>query len=262
MQDAWAAASAYEDFMGRWSRQLAGQFVQWLGIGPGAHWLDVGCGTGALARAIGAQAEPASVTACDPAEPFVEFARHQVNDDRFTFVAAGTGQLPSRPGGYTSIASLLAFNFFPDAEASLQEMQRLLSPGGTVSACVWDYAAGMEFLRHFWDAAIAVDPGARALDEGQRFPICHPDRLRSLFQEADLDGVRIAALDIPTEFDGFDDVWRPFMGGTGPAPSYLASLDPGGRAAVARQLATRLPTAPDGAIRLTARAWAVAGSAK
>ena len=57
--------------MGRWSRLLAPRFVSWLSVRPAADWLDVGCGTGALADAIRAGANPASVVACDPSAPFI-----------------------------------------------------------------------------------------------------------------------------------------------------------------------------------------------
>src|SRR5262245_19845340 len=123
VRDTWAAGSSYEDFMGRWSRSLAARFVSWLRIPRGVHWLDVGCGTGSLADAICIHADPASVIGCDPAERFIEFARGQSPDSRITFVAAGVGSLPRRAGGYGSVTSLLALNFFPDSEAAVHEMR-------------------------------------------------------------------------------------------------------------------------------------------
>src|SRR5215475_6630052 len=105
LSDRWAAGSSYESFMGRWSQSLAVRFVSWLGVPPGAHWLDVGCGTGSLARAICSHADPASVVGCDPATPFIEFAREHVRDPRASFVVAGIGSLPRRSGGYDSVTS-------------------------------------------------------------------------------------------------------------------------------------------------------------
>jgi len=126
-----------------------------------------------------------------------------------------------------------------------------------VSACVWDYADGMEFLRRFWDAASALDPAARELDEGGRFPLCQPDALTELFRTGGLRDVRCEPLEIATAFTGFDDYWRPFLGGTGPAPSFVASLEPERRAALARRLADTLQRGPDGTLALSARAWSV-----
>ena len=262
VRDRWAAGSTYEDFMGRWSRQLAPRFVSWLRIPGGAHWLDVGCGTGALTSAICSHADPASVLGCDPAAPFIDYARSHSEDSRASFAVAGAGALPSRAGGYGSVTSLLALNFFPDPEAAVQEMRSLTATRGSVSACVWDYAGGMEFLRRFWDAAAKLDPSARRLDEGERFPLCRPDSLAELFRGGGLGDVRCEPIEIPTEFASFADYWRPMLGGTGPAPSYVASLDPERRAALAQRLEQALPRGPGGTIALTARAWAVRGAAK
>jgi SAM-dependent methyltransferase len=259
-RDRWTAGSSYENFMGRWSQRLAARFVAWLGVPPRAHWLDVGCGTGSLARAILAGADPASVVGCDPAAPFIEFARDNTHDARASFVTAGVGSVPARSGGYDSVATLLALNFFPNAEAGVRELRSLAAPGGTVSACVWDYRDGMEFLRRFWDVAVAIDPSARQLDEGIRFPICRPDALTSLFDRSGLRDVRCEAIEIPTEFRSFDDYWRPLLGTTGPAPSYVASLDDDRRATLAKTLRETLRPRPDGVIALTARAWAVRGT--
>jgi hypothetical protein len=159
------------------------------------------------------------------------------------------------------VSSLLALNFFPDCDAAVREMRSLTSADGVVSACVWDYAGKMESLRYFWDAATAMDLTARKLDEGARFPLCRPDALVALFQRGALEDVRCEALEIATQFASFDDYWQPMLGGTGPAPSYVASLDADRRDALARRLARDLPRGFDGTIALTARAWAVRGTA-
>jgi SAM-dependent methyltransferase len=260
VRDQWSAGSSYEEFMGRWSRRLAPRFVSWLRVPARAHWLDIGCGTGALTAAICSDADAASVTACDPATPLVEFAGERNRDARVSFVAAGVGSLPRHAGGYGSVTSLLALNFFPDPEAAIHEMRSVAAPRATISACVWDYADGMQCLRRFWDAAASVDAAARALDEGGRFPLCRRDALMTLFSGGGLADVRCEPIDIPTVFTSFDDYWRPFLGGTGPAPSYVASLDPERRARLARTLAAMLRTEPGGTIALTARAWAVRGA--
>jgi hypothetical protein len=81
-------------------------------------------------------------------------------------------------------------------------------------------------VRHFWNAAAALDPDAAALDEGRRFPLCNPGSLSDLFIAAGLSGVEVRSIDIWTVFKDFDDFWSPFLGGQGPAPSYVASLNP------------------------------------
>jgi hypothetical protein len=125
---------------------------------------------------------------------------------------------------------------------------------------VWDYSDGMQFLRNFWDAAAAVDSAARELDEGNRFPLCRRDALTALFRGGGLVDVRCEPIEIPTAFVSFDDYWRPLLGGTGPAPSYVASLDADRRALLVRKLEETLRRGPGGTIALAARAWAVRGT--
>jgi SAM-dependent methyltransferase len=260
--DRWAAASTYEHFMGRWSRTLARDFIQWLQPAPQLHWLELGCGTGALTSAICTYTEPASVTACDPAPPFVAYARQNLGDVRTSFVVAGADDFPLRSGGYDLVTSLLALNFFPVPGTALERMNAATVPGGVISACVWDYAGEMQFLRYFWDAAVEVDPSAHELDEGSRFPICWPDTLTRLFRDAGLVDVVCEPLDIATEFESIEDYWTPFLGGTGPAPSFVASLNAEKRGLLRARLERVLPRQTDGTIRLRARAWAVRGNTR
>lgn len=254
--DHWTGASAYELFMGRWSRELARSLVLWLDVPPERHWLEAGCGTGALTSRILELRSPASVVATEPSEPFLAHARASLPDPRVRFAVAGAGQLPARPGGYDVVVSSLVLNFLPDPAAALAEMRNLAASGGTVGACVWDYADGMQFLRRFWDAAAELDPAVRQFDEGDRFPICSATGLETAFRQAGFSGVEVDAIEIPTRFRDFDDYWRPFVGGPGPAPGYVSSLSPERRRALAARLEETLPRQEDGSIHLTARAWA------
>jgi len=117
----------------------------------------------------------------------------------------------------------------------------------------------MEFLRAFWDEAVAVDSRAAALDEGRRFPLCSAPALQALFEAAGLTHVDTGAVEIETRFAGFDDYWAPFLRGTGPAPALVASLDPPARDELRERLRLRLQPGVDGAIHLRARAWSVRG---
>lgn len=256
-EDSWAGAGSYERFMGRWSRALARAFVPWLRVPPGRHWLEVGCGTGALTAEVCSRGRPASVTATDPSEEYLEHARVALPDPRVRFLTARAGRLPARERGYDAVVSSLVLNFLPDPTAALREMRALAAEGGVVAACVWDYAGGMQLLRRFWDAAVALDPAARRYDEGQRFPICSPAALGAAFREAGFPQAEVEALEVATPFLDFDDYWQPFVGGPGPAPGYLSSLPPRSQHALARRLAATLPRRPDGSISLTARAWAL-----
>jgi hypothetical protein len=117
----------------------------------------------------------------------------------------------------------------------------------------------MELMRYFWDAAVALDAGAAKLDEGTRFPLCRPEALSGLFTNAGLRDVDVTAIDIPTPFASFEEYWRPFLGGQGPAPAYAMSLDEPARARLRERIRERMRLQADGSVALTARAWAVRG---
>jgi hypothetical protein len=115
----------------------------------------------------------------------------------------------------------------------------------------------MGMMRAFWDAAGALDPAAGDLSEDRRFPFCTPDGLTRLATEAGLGAAEATAIEVPTVFRDFDDFWRPFTLGAGPAPGYCASLAPEARERLKERLHAALPRRGDGAIALTARAWAL-----
>jgi len=255
-KDLWESASAYERFMGRWSRELARAFVLWLGIPAARHWLEVGCGTGALTSRILEVGRPASVVATDSSEQFIMHARAAFRDHRVQFLTANADNLPTTLAGYDVVVSSLVLNFLPDPTAALREMRSRAAEDGIVAACLWDYAGGMQFLRRFWDAAVELDPTARQYDEGERFPICSPSALEAAFRQAGFSRVRVEALEIATHFQNFDDYWMPFVGGPGPAPGYLSSLSAQRQQDLERRLAAMLPHNEDGSIALTAKAWA------
>lgn len=256
MTEAWANSGSYEPYVGRWSRLVAPAFLDWLGAGPRKRWLDVGCGTGALTATVLATCDPVEVVGVDPSADYLGWARTHVSDDRARFVAADATDLP--PGPFDVVVSALALNFMPDAGVALAAM-RARCPEGIVAAYVWDYSAGMELIRRFWDAAVALDPAAADLDEGGRFPLCRRERLAALWHEQGFADVATRSIDVPTVFRDFDDYWTPFLGGQGPAPGYATSLDAARRERLRDRIRAALPTAADGSITLTARAWAVRG---
>lgn len=253
--DRFADAAAYEGYIGRWSRRVAVEFLDWLAVPPGARWLDVGCGSGALVEAILARAAPGAVYGVDRSAEFVEAtAARLAGEPRVRLFVGDAQSLPRGvPEDLDVAVSALVLNFVPEPARALAEMARCAP---VVAVYLWDYAEGMELLRRFWDAAIALDPAAAALDEGVRFPLCRPDALAALFGAA-LRDVEVRPIDVETTFGDFDDLWSPFLGAQGPAPGYVASLDEDRRAALRSRLQASLG---DGPIRLCARAWAARGS--
>ena len=257
MPDVWASGDEYEPYVGRWSRLVAAEFLNWLAVPLGCRWLDFGCGTGALTAAILASRNPAEVVGVDPSPGYVSWAAGHLADTHSRFVVGDASQLPEGP--YNAVVSGLVLNFVPEATETVRSMCSVVGDEGVVAAYVWDYAGRMDLMRYFWDAAIALNPAAAELDEGVRFPMCQPDRLEELWREAGLDRVSSRPIDVPTVFEDFADYWEPFLGGQAPAPGYCMSLDEARRADLREYLRRRLPVAADGSIRLIARAWAVKG---
>jgi SAM-dependent methyltransferase len=258
-RDHWSGADQYEAYVGRWSRAVAPRFIEDLGIPAGRRWLDVGSGTGAVARAILDEGAPASVVGVDPSQVFLDEATATIVDPRARFIVGDGASLPFDEGSFDVVVSGLVLNHIPNHAAVLAEMHRVAARGGTVAAYIWDYRGRMDLIRRFWDAAVALDPAAAALDQGANCTICSPGALAAVFESVELTKVDVHPIDVPTRFRDLDDYWAPFLGGVGPAPAYVASLAVDRRQAIRQRLAETLPIAPDGSIDLIARAWAVRG---
>ena len=256
VSDRWERGDPYEQYVGRWSRRIAPRFLSWLDVPADRRWLDIGCGTGALSAAILDRCSPLSVVGIEPSEGFLGKAREQLGG-RMLFWHGSAAEIPLQDGAVDVMVAGLVLNFVPDGRAALSEMARVTAAGGTIGAYVWDYAGKMELMRYFWDSAVELDPGAAKKDEGARFPLCRARPLAELFESSGLRGVEVTAIDITTSFASFDDYWRPFLGGQGPAPTYAMALDEQARARLRQRIRERIPLQPDGSIALIARAWAV-----
>lgn len=258
-KDVWASGEAYEAYVGRWSRIIALKFFAWLAVPPGALWLDVGCGTGVLTQTLLEVAAPQAVRGIDASEGFLTFVSKTITDKRATFQLGDARALPVETAAFDAVVSGFMLNFVPHPAQVVAEMARAAKSGGLVAAYMWDYAGRTQFIRHFWNAAAALDPAAADLDQGRRFSLCNPGPLADLFRDAGLTGVEVQPIDIWMVFKDFDDYWLPFLGGQGSAPSYLTSLSGEDRSALRERIRAALPFALDGSIPLLGRAWAVRG---
>lgn len=258
--DRWADGNDYDRYMARWSRLVAMEFVPWLGVAPGGTWLDVGCGTGVLSATVLDSAAPAAVVGVDPSEGFLAHARERLGTAaRFEVGDAQSLRFPD--ASFDAVVSGLVLNFVPDADAAAAEFRRVVRPGGTAGAYVWDYAGGMQMMARFWDVAVVVDGNLTADHEAARFASWNTDRLGALLESAGFGSVETREIVVDTPFADFDDYWEPFLGATGVAPAYLRSLESELQAEIRDRLRDALPTAADGSIPLTARAWAAKGVA-
>ena len=256
--DAWSAGDSYECYMGRWSRPVAARFLDWLEPAPDRDWVDVGCGSGALASAIIDHCRPARVTGFDPSAEFVETARTRISDPRAHFMVSDAQAIELADDSTDYTVSALVLNFVPDTHKALAEMRRVTRAGGVVAFYVWDYpGGGVEFMHAFWQAAVELDPAAAELAEDRRFPDCTGRALATLATESGLLDVESCALEAPAVFESFEDFWHPFTLGAGPAPGYCVNLEEAPRQALRERLEQRVVAEPDGSIRMKVRAWGV-----
>ena len=252
-------ATAYDRFVGRYGLHLASQLVAFVRVRHGMRALDVGCGPGALATTLAELLGPANVAAAEPSETFAEACRDRLPG--VEVVVSEAEALPFDDASFDASLSQLVVNFMRDPEQGVREMVRVTRPGGAVASCVWDYSGEMTLLRAFWDAARDVEPDAAAsADEGVVMRWCRDGELAELWGQTGLTDVRFGALTARATYAGFEDLWAPLLTGVGPAGAFCASLDDDRRAGLRDALQRRLGVGED-PFELTARAWAVVGTA-
>jgi SAM-dependent methyltransferase len=254
-----AASAGYERFMGRWSRLLAPSYIAFAGVKNGDRVLDVGTGIGSVAAALDAMMPATEVVGIDPSSEFIAYAQKNAKSTRARFEVGDAQALKFKDASFDHTLSLLVMNFIPDADKAIAEMRRVTRARGIVSSCVWDYDAGMQMLRYFWDEAVALDPAIEPKDE-RHMRLSRQGQLGDLWRRAGLMDVREAPLTIDQPYISFSDYWEPFTKGAGPGGAYVASLPEERR----RQLETRmrkrlLDDRRDGPFTLMARAWCVRG---
>jgi len=244
---------AYLQFMGRYSEPLAARFADLAGIRRSQRVLDVGCGPGALTAELVNRVGAKSVSAVEPSASFTDAVRERLPGVDVQRSAAE--ELPFPDDMFDVSLAQLVVHFMADPVLGLREMRRVTRSGAMVAACVWDHAGGRGPLAAFWSAVRELDPAA--LDESDLAGV-REGQLASLFTQAGLGAIEVSTLTVRVSHASFDDWWRPFTLGVGPAGAYVASLAPDRRAALRERCRRRLPA---GAVEVTAVAWAAAGRA-
>jgi SAM-dependent methyltransferase len=251
---------SYQQFMGRWSQRLASELVRFAAIKDGDYVLDVGSGTGALARAIRDAYAHVRVEGIDPSEAFVRYATEKVgrSDGRVRFAVGDAQQLGFADGTFDAVLSSLVLNFVPDPSRALREISRVAKPGSVFAASLWDLSEhGMMMLRVFWEEAVELDPAAKSFDETS-MPLCQEGALAKLCAQQGFDDVQSSSITVPLRFASLDDFWKPFLFGIGPAGTYATALTPERQNTLRDRFAQRLlEGGVDGPIEMNARAWVV-----
>lgn len=245
---------AYDAFMGRYSIGLSGAFASECGIEAGHTALDVGCGPGGLTGVLVGRLGAPSVSACDPSPSFVAAcrARHPGVDVR----TGRAEDLPFETAAFDHAVAQLVLHFVSRPERAAAEMARVVSAGGSVGGCVWDFDRGMEMLRAFWDAATALDP--EAPDEARTLRFGRSGEIAELLDDAGLTEVREFTIETSSTYTDFDELWSGLLAGVGPAGAFCVSLDADRRARLRTILFERVGS-PTGAFSLAALARGAVG---
>ena len=147
--------------MGRWSRQLAPLFVEFVGVRNGEKVLDVGCGTGSLSATLAKVTGASEIVGIDLSKGLIEYARTTVTDRRVTFDVGDAQELPYCDASFDRCMALLAVDWIPDARKAALEMRRITKTAGLVATTVWDRSRANELDSCFWNAVEAIDPTAK-----------------------------------------------------------------------------------------------------
>lgn len=139
--------AAYDWFLGRWTRRLAGPFLDFAALPEEGAILDVGCGTGSLAGRLAVRSPGRSsrrvIVGADLSLPYLRQARHNAGSG--VYVACDARNLAFGAGAFAGTLAQLVLNFVPDAAAAVAEMRRVTRPGGIAAASVWDFRGGLVY---------------------------------------------------------------------------------------------------------------------
>ena len=252
-------AEVYEERMGRWSRQLAPLFVEFVDVQDGEKLLDVGCGTGSLSATLVRVTRASKIVGIDPSKGFIEYARTQGADPRVTFDLGDAQSLPYPDASFDRCMALLAVDHIPDAPKAIIEMRRVTKTSGVVATTMWDRSRDNELYGCFWDAVEAIDTTAKR-PFGRQGSYGSAEALSQLWTGAGLTDIEVTDLSMRCRFSSFDELWQRCLNAEGPAGVCMERLSADSREALRKAMRRNvLGDGPDEPISLKAKAWAVRG---
>jgi SAM-dependent methyltransferase len=247
--------SAYERMMGVWSQLVGTAFLDWLAPPPGWRWADVGCGNGAFTELLTERCAPADIQAIDPSEGQLSYARRRITSAKVKFHKGDAMELPFEDNGFDAAVMALVLFFVPEPARGVAEMVRVVRPGGSVSAYLWDMLGG----------GFPMEPIQAELRAAGFNPVRPPsvgvsrmDALRQAWIDAGLDDVETTEITVSRTFDDFDQFWS-ITTSIGTSRPLLASLPADEAERLRERVRARLPTDAAGRISYEARANAIKG---
>ena len=245
----------YERMMGRWSKRVGVQFLDWLDPPKGLHWVEVGCGNGAFTEELIARCAPRAVDAIDPSEGQLAFARTRPAAKLAKFHLGDAQALPFADASFDAAAMALVITFIADPAKAAAEMARVVRPGGLVATYMWDIAGGGIHLAPIGRALKAMGKDYSRISE----TAARRDTMQALWQGARLQAVETRVIRITVNFQNFDDFCESNLVPVGPAGQVIAKMSPAETEQLKAHLRAHLPAAADGSIAYEAFANAVKG---
>ena len=246
---------AYEQMMGIWSRSVGEVFLDWLAPLPGLRWIDVGCGNGAFTEVLVERCAPAEVQGIDPSEGQLAFARTRPASLVAEFCQGDAMALPFPADRFDAAVMALVLVFVPDPAKGIAEMVRVVSPGGTVAAYMWDMLGGGNPID-----PILVEIRAMGLTRpaAPQLEASRMQALRDLWTGAGLEAVETREIAVQRTFADFDNFWMTEIKSPAVFP-VVAAITSGDAETLKSRVRTRLPADTDGRITYGARAHAIKG---
>jgi len=247
--------AAYERGMGPWSHLVGEVFLDWLAPQSGMRWIDIGCGNGAFTELLVQRCAPAEVQGIDPSEAQLAFARTRPASRFATFLQGDAMALPFDSGWFDAAVMALVLFFVPDPAKGVAEMTRVVRPGGTVAAYLWDsFGEGSPTAPiHAELLAFGVQPSRPPSAEASRMTV-----LRDLWTAAGLEAVETREIAVRRTFADFEDFWGSSVAQPTIGPP-IAAMAAGDVDRLKARLRARLPADASGRIAYPARANAIKG---
>ena len=247
----------YERMMGRWSKLVGRVFLEWLNAPKNLKWVEVGCGNGAFTEELIAHCAPLEVTAVDPSEGQLSFARTRPGARLAQFRQADAQALPFPDRSFDAAAMALVITFIPDPAKAVAEMVRVVRPGGMIATYMWDTLAGGVPLAPLETALKSMGKNyARMNSTASKREV-----MQTLWQDAGLQTIETRQIRIPVTYSSLEDFFESNLVPVGPAGQILKTISASEIEQLKDRLREILPIAPDGRITYEAFANAIKGKA-
>jgi ubiquinone/menaquinone biosynthesis C-methylase UbiE len=245
----------YERMMGRWSKRVGVQFLDWLEAPKNLRWVEVGCGNGAFTEELIARSAPLEVSAVDPSPGQLNFARTRPGAKMARFQIGDAQALPFPDNTFDAAAMALVITFIPDPAKAVGEMARVVRPGGLVATYMWDTLNGGVPLAPVGAALKSMGKSlARVSGDASK-----RETMQALWQEARLQSVETRVIRIHVTFSSFEDFCESSLVPIGPSGQVVSNMSPAEKEQLKARLREILPIAADGSIAYEAFANAVKG---